>query len=216
MRIPHHKIDCDYDTFRDKFILMNNLEYVDSGCFASVYEPNSKSDYVYKIGRLNSTRHDGYLCFIKNIVLKSKNNPFVPIIHAMSMYSYYDEWEKRDGYFYIIKMERLHNYGSISEKRCHKLLLEHNIDPSININGFWGSEEGWLDDWESYLDGDEWVSGEKHFMHNYPKKLGAMLTKMRKMVKDTDHIEGDVHGGNVMWRKTGGHKRQLVLTDPLC
>ena len=215
MKIPHHKIDCEFDEFMDKFKKENKLKYLDSGCFGAVYEPNKTSDYVYKVGRLNANRTDGYLCFIKNIVLKAKNNPFLPVIHAMSMYTYYDEWANMDVHFYVIKMERLFNFETLSEKRRSKNLKSHKIDCTVD-QGFWGGDIRFLDDWESYVDGDEWESKEKHFMTGYPKQLGAMLTKMRKMVNDTQHIEADIHEGNVMWRKTGGRNRQLVLTDPLC
>lgn len=213
MQIHRFELDVDKADFVREFVSKNRLEYVGSGAYGTVYATGPRSRYVYKIGKVSDYDIDGYLCFLKHVVLKSKNNPYVPKVYGMNIYTYYDEWDRHDRHFYILKMERLVDYESISDRERRAALADHKVH-SVEVNSGWGGTDTWLYQMEAYMDG----SNREDILEmaaSLPQKLGMIFSKCRHLVKHTADIEGDFHDGNIMWRKTG-RKLCPVVIDPLC
>lgn len=220
MRFNRFNIE-DWDEFERKFIKVNKLKFTGDGSYSTVYS-NPKEDFVFKVtASIAEYALDGYMLYLKQVVLKNINNPYVPKIYGVNVYEYeyYDRWSEitRKAHRFIIKMERLHPYTSVHPDTRDKV-----------VNGIYDIDKKELatrdDKWNTNRLVDYWFDQVEHYLRT-PKaaqvkrrvrspKLLKVLMEIKEQQK-RPCVDFDFHGGNFMWRKLPNDEQQLVIIDPL-
>jgi hypothetical protein len=215
MKNNHFKLEnigdyAGFEQFKIQFLKRNRLNWIGGGAYSDVYSTGINARFVYKICEdfsLDST--DGYMVYLKNIVLENQGNPFVPKIYGINTYEYIDEHGQLR-FRAIIKMERLIDYRSLTKKYRKKLLSEK-----------YGIELGGTD----YYGDDRWLSNMNTSVHSNDHlmryfggvsvpSLLYIITEIGRSVNRYADINPDIHDGNIMWRERG-RNHELVIVDPL-
>lgn len=182
-------------TFEQK----NNVKWIGSGVYASVYTPSRESDVVFKVGVMTSAgrgdskcknpiKHDDpYLTYLEKIVLPHQGNPLVPKIHWIKYVSVINKHNDVDFCGYVVAMEKLQPLPN-AYHRIEQLLAEYGATCTEDFE--FPKEIARKD-----------TTG--HF-----KQIAVPLRKLLR------RFSPDIHEGNVMLRKVGGVK-QVVITDPV-
>ena len=216
MKFNHFKLENigEYAGFKDfikEFMKRNRLRWIDGGAFSEVYSTDARTPrYVYKIcDEFDLNSIDGYMVYLKNVVLENQNNPFVPKIYGINTYEYVNEWGDIC-YRAIIKMEWLQSYRCLTKHARREIL---NQKYGIDIGG------------TDYFGDDRWISNmhdsvvnSKRILKNFGNvstpSLLYILTEINRNIRRYKSIHADIHDGNIMWRRRG-QNHELVIVDPI-
>lgn len=208
MKIHHFEID-NWQDFENKFLRMNRLNFLGDGAFCLVYQTSHRARHVYKVcTEFHPKDHDGYMIYLKHVILKNQNNPHVPKIYGVNTYQYTDPFSGHLKFRAIIKMEKLHDYRDLDDFSREKVLNKQygiTATPRLDDDGD--------DQWLYYLDNFLMNGRFEEKLNIRSPKLLKILTQVAKQHRKYK-VDVDIHEGNVMWRRSG-RKFELVITDPL-
>lgn len=193
------QFDGDPYEFVHKYVQTHNLRHYGSGAFSSVYvyRNSQKHKRVVKIIVLpvENIKNDAYLAYLKQVVLKQQDNPFVPHIYNVEAYRILNTKTKEKHLIIFIEMERLHYIKIHMFKRLIKKVL-----PSENNN------QG--EYYQIFLTYRDLIRAAASSQNKYFRSLSKQLLRLLCM------FELDLHEGNIMFRRKG-RGYQLVITDPV-
>lgn len=176
--------DCPKEAACDMIHSNGRLKLLGTGGYANVWG-SKRSNIVYKVGKWE--HYDGYMAYIKMLHKHCVENPYLPKIYGMRVYS-----NSKESY-YVIAMEKL-------KKLPYS--MRHIVDAFEEV-------------WETWTYNERVHEGRKMLGIKmavvYPKGMKEALDVVRDAKKSSRLIGYDVHDGNFMLRG-----KQVVITDPLC
>jgi len=168
-------------------LMEQGYQELGSGSYATVYG-KPKGRIVVKVGNcVGKPEHDAYLNYVKLVTTTSVRNPHVPKIFGVNVY--YDPYH---GWWYTVKMERLHELEASSE---HEKIVKNM---NLTLQDITDLGSSYFSVRKQQKAPAQWVS-----LH---KKLRNMLHGHKFMI---DMI------GNIMVRKVRVGKSYIVVTDPV-
>jgi hypothetical protein len=182
-----------------------------SGVFGTAYL-NKSNNLVYKVG--GADENDGYLNWVYAVFSdpKSKSNPFLPIIHSISIV----HGQRESGY--VVVMERLAEFPDydpmdvIGHIDSEVDRVRRNRKPrKPKVRAVAPMKLGFMGVQDVVAPQNKKIKAviEKS-MQQHKKAFDAAVQLIVSVIKRTRR-GNDIHGGNVMMRADG----QLVITDPV-
>jgi hypothetical protein len=188
------------------------IKVLGTGVFGTAIEHGNSPGEVTKVSRpIQSLKHDGYFRYLTTILRSQRlqDNPYLPKIYKIKIYKSVD-----GEYFYIVKMEKLHNIKNASTKELEA--INDRIWNELPDH----SRKDWHEDKDAL----------RYYVTDYLERV-ISNPNLAANIKDDDFRQAlafvkkaqtngssnrnlDLHDGNVMLRRTSVGA-QLVLTDPL-
>ena len=219
--IPHFKYDSDmdrddlYEKIKGNSGIMNQRNHdsrtysrLGSGALGTAIQRKKLSDVndseIIKVSRTaqDNPDKDPYIAYIKAGAALANGNPHIPRVHEIHSI------KTKNGHVHIIKMEKLHPVSSLNVKE-HEAMHDHSFNEPYDMNVGKSKQS------QSILN----IYGNNRQKIATPEMAEAIdlvhsTANKMKRVSPNDHVDVDIHQGNIMARKTP-YGPQMVITDPL-
>lgn len=160
-----------------------------------------KNNKILKIWKIHNPKYDGYLEWINRIKKLAENNPYLPRIDSVKVFSYPNpKFPDKISYQGMAVMEKLEPINKYPDSILLPLFKNTGINLKSRIRFL---KTQWTKDNIDIL---------KSEIHD--EKLLEALNIVSEILNTLENTRGDLHTGNWMIRKTNNNL-QLVLTDPI-
>lgn len=194
------------------------VSVIGSGAYASAIEHDHHPSEVIKISnKIADLDNDGYFKFVSAITKNNRlqNNPYLPKIYKIKIYTTEPSIKENTGYFYVIHMEKLFSLHDLGNKEIEMLTDKMFFTVSSKIDKEHGDSSSKRAIFVQTIDDAiKNISNHNAGTVNIKDPLLKQAILIIKKILKNRNFGNDIHGRNIMIRRTSVGP-QLVITDPL-
>lgn len=226
-KVSHHRSKSAPDkamkaVSNDGYEPKNKLvKVLGNGMYAAAIEHENHPGEVTKVSsQIDDLNRDGYFRYVSNIVKNDRiqSNPYFPKIYKIKIYKTEPTNTANSAYFYTMQMEKLYSVKELSEDEVEMLMdkmfhITHSYktgqenDHTPNVRDMIATID------YAISSGFKKVKSVNHSTNLKDPHLKQAILIIKKLVRNSG-LTNDIHGGNLMFRRTSVGV-QLVITDPL-